>query len=145
MPDLPEAKVFFVLTSVRKRNKPMIRVLIADDNAQVRASLCLVLGLWDDFECVGEATNGREAVRMCARLRPNVVLMDLVMPEMDGITATRIIHQKFPYTQVIILTSILHSDLLAAAIAAGAQNALLKTMNIDELAASIRSAAFAIA
>ena len=82
-----------------------IRVMIVDDHAMVRTGLATFLEVSDDLELVGQASNGREAVDLCEQFQPDVVLMDLVMPEMDGVTATRIIRERWPQVQVIALTS----------------------------------------
>lgn len=117
-----------------------IRVAIVDDHAVVRSGLATFLSAIDEFELVGEASNGAEAVRLCERLRPDVVLMDLMMPEMDGVTATRIIHQRFPETRVIALTSFPEDRLVEDVLHAGALSYLLKNVGVDELAQSIHAA-----
>ncbi len=96
--------------------------------------------VYDDLEMVGEAGNGRAAVELCLRVKPDVVLMDMVMPEMDGAAATRIIRQQCPSTQVIALTSFREEELINAALKAGAIGYLLKNISADELAQAIRSA-----
>jgi NarL family two-component system response regulator LiaR len=83
----------------------LIKVLLVDDHAVVRSGLSTFLLAYDDLEMAGEASNGAEAVRVCQQVRPDVVLMDLVMPQMDGATATRLIRDKQPEVQVIALTS----------------------------------------
>src|SRR5438105_3337397 len=117
-----------------------IRVLIADDHAMVRSGLAAFLMASDDLELVGEASNGSEAVRACAETRPDVVLMDLVMPGMDGPTAIREIHQSFPDVHVIALTSFPEEDLVQRALESGAISYLLKNIGADELAGAIRGA-----
>lgn len=117
-----------------------IRVLIVDDHAVVRSGLTAFLMVFDDLELVGEASSGREAVRICVQSRPDVVLMDLVMPEMDGATATKQIRENCPETQVIALTSFREDELVQDALRAGAIGYLLKNISADELAAAIRSA-----
>jgi NarL family two-component system response regulator LiaR len=117
-----------------------IRVLIADDHAVVRNGLSSFIATCDDFELVGEAKNGEHAVRLSEQYRPDVVLMDLVMPLMDGITATRRIREKHPDTQVIALTSFKEQDQVKEAIQAGAIGYLLKDISADELADAIRRA-----
>jgi len=117
-----------------------IRVLIVDDHAVVRSGLATFLQAFEDFELVGEAGDGGEALRLCAQAAPHVVLMDLLMPEMDGITATRGIRQRHPETQVIALTSFQDQDRVQAAIDAGAVGYLLKNVSADDLARAIRSA-----
>lgn len=117
-----------------------IRILITDDHNVVRSGLGAFLQVFDDFELVGEASNGKEAVDVCAATQPDVVLMDLVMPEMDGAQATRIIRERFPDTQVIVLTSFKEDNLIEDALKAGAIGYLLKNVSADELANAIRSA-----
>lgn len=119
---------------------PRIRVLIADDHAMVRSGLSAFLMASDDLELVGEASNGAEAVRACAQVRPDVVLMDLVMPGMDGPTAIREIHQAQPDVQIIALTSFPEEDLVERALASGAISYLLKNVGADDLADAIRRA-----
>lgn len=118
-----------------------IRVLIVDDHVVVRSGLAAMLLASDDLELVGEAASGRAALDLCASARPDVVLMDLVMPEMDGATATRAIRQTHPHTQVIALTSFHENSLVTEALQAGAIGYLLKNVSADELAGAIRAAA----
>jgi two-component system, NarL family, response regulator LiaR len=122
-------------------NPPLpIRVLIVDDHPMVRHGLMTFLQAYDDMQIAGEAENGAEAVRLCARLQPDVVLMDLLMPEMDGVTATRIIRQECPKVQVLALTSYKDETRVQGALQAGAIGYLLKDVSADELAQAIRSA-----
>jgi len=116
----------------------MIKVLIADDHHVVRRGLLFFLKTQKDINVVGEATNGREAVELTATLRPDIVLMDLVMPEMDGIQATKRIKEKFPETQVLMLTSFSDRDHVIPAIEAGAAGYQLKDIEPDDLVESIR-------
>jgi NarL family two-component system response regulator LiaR len=118
-----------------------IRVLIADDHAVVRQGLKMFLSLNAEFEIIGEATNGAEALRMAHQLTPDVVLMDLLMPEMDGITATAAIRRELPDTEVIALTSVLEDKSVTGAIRAGAIGYLLKDTESDELIRAIKAAA----
>jgi NarL family two-component system response regulator LiaR len=118
-----------------------IRVLLVDDHAVVRSGLSAFLTIYDDLELAGEARDGAEAVRLCRQLQPDVVLMDLVMPEMDGATATKQIRQACPRTQVIVLTSFREDELVQGALQAGAIGYLLKNVAADELARAIRAAA----
>jgi len=97
--------------------------------------------LWDDFLFVGEADNGEKAVALIEELQPNVILMDLVMPVMDGVTATRIIRHKFPNVQIVILTSTIDLEIIQEALDAGAKSYMLKNVTIDTMAQAIRSAA----
>jgi NarL family two-component system response regulator LiaR len=117
-----------------------IRVLLVDDHDMVRSGLAVFLEAFDDLELIGEAVNGAEAVHRCAQLQPDVVLMDLVMPEMDGVEATRAIRQEFPQVQVIALTSFDDRGLVQGALQAGAVGFLFKDVPIDELAGAIRAA-----
>ena len=117
-----------------------IRVLLVDDHAVVRSGLGAVLMVNDDLTLVGEANNGEEAIRMCERLQPDVVLMDLMMPVMDGVAATKIIRERWPNTNVVALTSFKEKDLVEGALKAGAISYLLKTVTAEELASAIRSA-----
>jgi NarL family two-component system response regulator LiaR len=118
-----------------------IRVLLVDDHAVVRSGLSAFLTVYDDLELAGEARDGAEAVRLCKQVHPDVVLMDLVMPELDGATATRQIRQACPHTQVIVLTSFREDELVQGALQAGAIGYLLKNVAADELARAIRAAA----
>jgi two-component system, NarL family, response regulator LiaR len=117
-----------------------VRVLVVDDHQMVRSGLAAFLRLAPDFDLVGEAADGEEAVRMCADLQPDVVLMDMVMPGMDGATATRMIRERFPHTRVIALTSFPEEDLVQKALRAGATSYLLKNVGAEELASAIRFA-----
>jgi two-component system, NarL family, response regulator LiaR len=118
-----------------------IRVLLVDDHAVVRSGLATFLLVFDDLEFVGEAADGREAIQKCADLQPDVVLMDLIMPEMDGATATRIIRERWPCIQVIVLTSFKEDDLVQGSLRSGAIGYLLKNTSANELASAIRMAA----
>ena len=115
-----------------------IRVLIADDHKIVRAGLASLLGTEGDIDVVGQAANGREAVEQTLRLLPDVVLMDLMMPVMDGVQATEKIHAAAPQIKVVILTTFGTSDGIAHALAAGATGALMKNADDTELADAIR-------
>lgn len=116
----------------------MIRVLIADDHHVVRRGLLFFLKTQKDIEVVGEAANGREAVDLTATLMPDIVLMDLVMPEMDGIQATKKIKAQFPDVHVLMLTSFSDRDHVVPAIEAGAAGYQLKDIEPDELVEAIR-------
>ena len=119
---------------------PAIKVMIVDDHAVVRSGLSAFLLAYDDLEHVGDATGGAEAVSKCMSLRPDVVLMDLVMPDVDGAEATRRIKEACPEVQVIALTSYKEDDLVQGALKAGALSYLLKNVTADELADAIRKA-----
>jgi len=110
-----------------------IRVLIVDDHGMVRKGLVAYLGNRPDICVVGEARDGREAINQCEQLHPDVLLMDLVMPEMGGVAATRAIHQHWPQVQVIALTSFQEKELVQDALQAGAIGYLLKNVSGDEL------------
>lgn len=118
----------------------IIRVLITDDHAVVRNGLSSFLMAFDDFELVGEAKNGEQAVRLSDQLLPDVVLMDLVMPGIGGVSATRQIREKHPEIQVIALTSFKEREQVQAVIQAGAIGYLLKDVSAHELAKAIRLA-----
>jgi len=118
----------------------IIRVMIVDDHSVVRSGLSTFLMTYDDMEMVTEASNGEQAVNLCSKAHPDVVLMDLVMPGMDGATATRKIREKCPEIQVIALTSFKERDLVQGALQAGAIGYLLKDVSANELANAIRAA-----
>lgn len=115
------------------------RVLVVDDHAVVRGGLCTFLGACDDMAVVGQACNGEEAVRLCDELEPDLVLMDLVMPRMDGIAATRAIRIAHPDMQVLVLTSFQEEDMVRSALEGGAAGFLLKNSSVEEIVAAIRS------
>ncbi len=119
----------------------MTRILIADDHLIIRQGLRLILETEDDFELVGEASDGAEALHLCASLHPNVVLMDLRMPGMDGITAIEKLRQSQPEIAVVILTTFNEDELMLRGIRAGAKGFLLKDTNRAALFDSIRAAA----
>jgi DNA-binding NarL/FixJ family response regulator len=118
-----------------------IRIIIADDHSVVRQGLKMFLGLDPDLEIIGEAADGAEAVKMAHELNPDVVLMDMLMPVMDGIAATERIRKELPDTEVIALTSVLEDGAVIGAVKAGAIGYLLKDTQADELRAAIKSAA----
>ncbi|MBV9425073.1 MAG: response regulator transcription factor [Solirubrobacterales bacterium] len=118
----------------------MIRVLIVDDHAVVREGLRTFLELQDDVEVIAEAADGEEAVESAQKLSPDVILMDLVMPKLDGVAAMRRLHDLLPDARVIVLTSFLDEDRLLPAIQAGAAGYLLKNAEPAELARAIRAA-----
>lgn len=120
--------------------KERIRVFVVDDHAVVRGGLRLFLLAFPDLELVGEASNGEEAVQACANARPDVVLMDLMMPGMTGVDATRAIRRALPRTQVVALTSFQDNQWVQDALEAGAIGYLLKTAEASELAEAIRAA-----
>jgi len=117
------------------------RVLITDDHGVVRQGLRMFLSLDPDFEVVGEASNGEEALAMARDLEPDVVLMDLLMPVMDGISATEKIRAELPEVEVIALTSVLEDASVTGAVRAGAIGYLLKDTDSEELSRAIKAAA----
>ena len=117
-----------------------IKVLLVDDHAVVRSGLSKFLMVNKDLELVGEASDGSEAVKMVSLRKPDVVLMDLMMPGVDGITATREIHEKFPKVKVIALTSFSEQNMVQGALQAGASGYLQKNVTAAELGNAIRSA-----
>jgi NarL family two-component system response regulator LiaR len=117
-----------------------IRVMLVDDHAVVRSGLGAFLLAFDDLELVADAGSGEEAVRLCQQVQPDVVLMDLVMPGMDGAAATHAIREHCPHIQVIALTSFKEKELVQGALEAGAIGYLLKNVSADELAGAIRAA-----
>jgi NarL family two-component system response regulator LiaR len=117
-----------------------IRVLVVDDHAVVRSGLSKFLLVNQDMQLVAEASDGEEAIQMTSLHQPDVILMDLMMPGMDGITATRLIHQKYPQVKVIALTSFSEQNMVQGALQAGAIGYLQKNVTAVELANAIRSA-----
>jgi len=116
------------------------RVMIVDDHAMVRSGLAAFLSVADDCVLVGEADSGTQALRLCADVQPDVVLMDLIMPGMNGVATTRAIRERFPAVQVIALTSFPEDRLIQEVLEAGALSYLLKNVSSDELARAIRAA-----
>jgi NarL family two-component system response regulator LiaR len=114
--------------------------MIVDDHALVRSGLGAFLEVYDDLELVGEAENGRQAIELCEQLQPDVILMDLVMPEIDGATAIRTICERWPHIRVVALTSFKDQDWVTRALRAGAVGYLLKNVQAAELAGAIRAA-----
>ena len=115
-----------------------IKVLVADDHAIVRIGLKSVLDYEADIEVVGEAKNGIEAVQEAERTQPDVIIMDLVMPRMDGVSATREIHARFPDTKILILSTFGTSDGIAHALEEGASGAMMKTADDEKIVSAIR-------
>ena len=118
-----------------------IKILVADDHAIVRVGLVTLLGRVPDFEIVGEAGNGAVAVSKALKLAPDVVVLDLVMPKMDGVAATAALHEKLPNAKVLILTSFGTSEDISRALNAGAVGAILKNAANSELVSAIRRVA----
>lgn len=117
-----------------------IRVIIADDHAMVRVGLSTILDSFSDMQLVAEANNGTEAIELCKTLHPDVILMDVKMPGMDGIQATQQIKSRFPEVQVIVITSYDETNLVNKALQAGAIGYLLKNVSATELGNAIRNA-----
>ena len=122
------------------QSNPM-RVLLVDDHMVVRSGLSTVLSIHDDLKLVGEAGDGEEAIKLCERLQPDVVLMDLLMPKMDGVTAIKAIKTRWPQIQIIALTSFKEKEYVEGALKAGANGYLLKDVSAEELVNSVRRAA----
>jgi two-component system, NarL family, response regulator LiaR len=118
-----------------------VRVLLVDDHTVVRRGLRMVFDLEDDLEVVGEAADGREALERVAELRPDVVVMDLLMPVMNGVDATRAIRAAYPDVEVVALTSVLEDRMVVDAVEAGAAGYLLKETRPDDLFEAVRAAA----
>ena len=114
-----------------------IRVLVVDDHAVVRQGLRSLLELQDGIEVVGDAADGEQGVEAATRLRPDVILLDLVMPALDGISAMRLLRERLPETRVIVLTSFLDDDKLLPAIRAGAAGYLLKNAEPQEVVRAV--------
>lgn len=124
----------------RAAGRPTIRVMIVDDHRIVRSGLAAFLSAFDDLDLVAEAGSGDEALRVCPIARPDVVLMDLVMPGLDGATTTRLLRERHPFVQVVALTSFPEADLVASVLRAGALSYLLKSISAIDLAEAIRAA-----
>jgi NarL family two-component system response regulator LiaR len=117
-----------------------IRVMLVDDHTMVRKGLATFLKTFDDLKLVGEAGSGAVAIELCVEIRPDIVLMDMVMPDMDGAEAVQKIRQKVPHVQVIMLSSFKEGKLIKKALESGAIGYLLKDISADELARAIRLA-----
>lgn len=116
------------------------RILVADDHPLLRSAIKHVLGLQPDLEVVGEAADGQEALELCRRLRPDLVLMDMTMPRMDGREATRAIKEEHPQTIVLMLTASIDSNHMAEAVEAGAAGYVLKSANLPQMIGAVRGA-----
>src|SRR5512139_2134122 len=121
-------------------NSTPIRVLIVDDHPVVRDGLKLTLSVSPGLLWVGQADNGADGVECCASLKPDVVLMDLMMPKMDGVAATQIIRQRHPNIKVVVLTSFDDRNLVQRALRAGATSYVMKNANMETLVDTIRNA-----
>jgi NarL family two-component system response regulator LiaR len=120
--------------------KDVIRVIIVDDHAIVRSGLANFLKAFDDLALVGESASGAEALQLCEQSYPDVVMMDLVMPDMNGVEATRVIRARYPDLPVLILSSFGDEDMVREALQAGATGYLLKNASIHDMARAIRAA-----
>lgn len=118
-----------------------IRVLVVDDHAVVRSGIEYSLLALEDIQLVGSVGSGAEALELCSQVQPDVILMDMMMPEMDGVAATREVLRRCPQAQIIALTSFQEGNLVQRALQAGAISYLLKDVGMEELAEAIRSAA----
>ena len=125
---------------MKKNSVQSIRVMVVDDHTMVRRGLTVFLKSYDDLIYAGEADSGAAAIQLCAELQPDVILMDMVMPNMDGAVATRTIRQRFPHIRVLALTSFKEAALIKEMLEAGAIGYLLKDVSADELARAIRAA-----
>ncbi len=130
----------FDLEGVIRMSETPIRVLVVDDHAMVRSGLTAFLLIHDDLALVGEAGSGEEAIRQAAELQPDVILMDVMMPDMNGAQAAAIIRQQHPQIQIVALTSFKDDDLMRAMLNAGVLGFLFKNASADELAAAIKAA-----
>ena len=119
---------------------PPIRVMLVDDHTMVRQGLATFLKVYDDLQLVGEAADGEAAIRLCAEILPDVILMDMALPVMDGPTTTSVIRKQYPQVQILALTSFKEGELIKKALEAGAIGYLLKDVTADELAQAIRMA-----
>jgi NarL family two-component system response regulator LiaR len=122
------------------KNLNAIRLMIVDDHLMVRDGLKVFLSVYDDIEVVAEAHDGNNVLNKCAQSKPDVILMDIVMPGMDGPTATRLVREKYPQIQVIALTSFIDPELVQRALKAGAISYILKDVHADKVAETIREA-----
>lgn len=120
---------------------PCIRVMIVDDHDMVRNGLTVLLEAFEDLGLAGAVANGEEAIQLCDRIETDVALMDLIMPKMDGIAATRILRQRYPQVQVVALIGFGEEELLEEVMKAGAVSYVFKSAPIDHIAETIRAAA----
>jgi NarL family two-component system response regulator LiaR len=121
--------------------KASIRIMLADDHMLMRMGLSTLIDCEEDMKIVGEAKNGRQAVELAHALKPDIIIMDLMMPKMDGVAATAEIHTKLPNTKIVVLTSYSTSDTIAAALAAGAAGAVMKSADDSTLLTAVRTVA----
>jgi two-component system, NarL family, response regulator LiaR len=116
-----------------------IRVLLVDDHSQIHRALSVMNTIYDDLELVAHASNGREAIALCEEHQPDVIIMDVIMPEMNGIDATRVIHERYPAVKVLALSSFQDESSVREMMQVGASGYVLKNSSLDELANSIRA------
>lgn len=128
------------INNVKHEYKHKIRVMIVDDTDVVRRGLSIALETFDDMILVGEAANGKQAIEMVSHLKPDIILMDLIMPVMDGVQATEIIAKAYQDTKVVVLTSTTDMDMIQAALDNGAAAYLLKNLSLNELENAIHLA-----
>jgi NarL family two-component system response regulator LiaR len=125
---------------MKTSSSPPIRVMLVDDHTMVRKGLATILKVFDDLQLVGEAENGKTAIELCSTTLPDVILMDMIMPDMDGVAATRAICEKYPRVKVIALTSFKEGNLIKNALEAGAIAYILKDVSAEDLVRAIRAA-----
>jgi len=128
------------MSNLKNEERPLIQVMIVDDHSMVRSGLATFIEVVSDLELVGEAKNGERAIEKCELLQPDVILMDLMMPIMNGVEATQVIHQRHPNIQILALTSFYDVQQVKDALKAGAISYLLKDVSMNELATAIRAA-----
>lgn len=119
----------------------MLKVIVVDDDALIRDSLSLILDLEADFQVMGTATNGQEALEMCGRLQPDLVLMDVRMPVMDGVLGTRRIREKYPQIKIVILTTFKDEEYITEALKHGASGYILKSQPAESIVETLRAVA----
>jgi DNA-binding NarL/FixJ family response regulator len=141
MMGMPEGDLDRELATASSHNRRVIRVLVADDHPVVREGLCTMLELEDDIEVVGRAADGEEAVMMACREHPDITLLDVQMPVLDGIEALRRIRSDDPEARVIVLTTYRNEDYIFPSLRAGARGYLLKDASREELTGAIRAVA----
>ena len=128
------------MNEVRVKETNRVRVMVVDDHTVVRSGIRYSLLAFDDIELVAEAGSGPQALRLCAEAQPDVILMDMMMPGMDGVATTKALLAEYPQVRIIALTSFQEGSLVQDALQAGAISYLLKDVDMDELASAIRSA-----
>lgn len=117
-----------------------IRIMLVDDQPVIRSGIVAFLSVYDEFKLIAEAGDGEEAIRLCTQFSPDVILMDLLMPRMNGINATRIIRARYPAIQILVLTNFIETELVHDALTAGAIGYLYKNITAEDLAIAIRNA-----